>query len=117
MSGKKFKILQNPTFKEKVNIPRIGGEPIEVEFEFNSLYQMSEIEKANLAKTEADTQAVLIDNNLKLCEAGVRSYEAYSKELGYGDEYTELEPETEPTEPPTVAEEGDMVSEDDLKAE
>lgn len=37
MSGKKFKILQNPTFKEKVKIPRIGGEPIEVEFEFKYL--------------------------------------------------------------------------------
>lgn len=87
----------------------------EVEFEFNSLYQMSEIEKANLAKTEADTQAVLIDNNLKLCDVGVRSYEAYSKELGYGDEYTELEPDTAPTEPPVVAEEGNTISEEDLK--
>ena len=85
----------------------------EVEFEFNSLYQMSETEKATLAKTEADTQAVLIDNNLKLCEAGVRSYEAYSNELGYGAEYTELEPETEPTEPPTVVD----ISGDDAKAE
>lgn len=37
MSGKKFKIMQNPTFKSKVSIPRIGGEPIEVEFEFKYL--------------------------------------------------------------------------------
>ena len=72
----------------------------DVEFEFNSLYQMSETEKATLAKTEADTRAVNIDNNLRLCEAGVRDYEAYAKELGYGAEYSPIEPETEPTEPP-----------------
>ena len=72
----------------------------DVEFEFNSLYQMSEIEKATLAKTEADTKSVEIDNNLKLCEVGVRDYEAYAKELGYGSEYSPIEPETTPTEPP-----------------
>jgi phage-related protein (TIGR01555 family) len=87
----------------------------DVDFEFNALYQMSEIEKANLAKTEADTQAVLVDTNLRLCEAGVRDYEAYSKELGYGGEYTEIEPDTSPTEPP-AATEGKMLTEDDLKA-
>jgi phage-related protein (TIGR01555 family) len=72
----------------------------DVDFAFNSLYQMSETEKATLAKTEADTRAVDIDNNLRLCEAGVRDYEAYSKELGYGAEFSEIEPETPPTEPP-----------------
>lgn len=34
---KRFKIENNPTFKEVVKIPRIGGEPIEVEFEFKYL--------------------------------------------------------------------------------
>jgi len=72
----------------------------DVDFEFNSLYQMSETEKATLAKTEADTMSTLITANLALCEAGVRSYEGYSKELGYGDEYTELEPPTSTTKPP-----------------
>ena len=35
--SKKFSILQNPTFKSTVSIPRIGGEPINVEFEFKYL--------------------------------------------------------------------------------
>lgn len=30
----KFKIAQNPTFKAPVQIPRIGGDPVAVEFEF-----------------------------------------------------------------------------------
>jgi hypothetical protein len=29
-----FKIAQNATFKAEVEIPRVGGEPIKVEFEF-----------------------------------------------------------------------------------
>lgn len=29
-----FKIAQNPTFKKEVEIPRVGAEPISVEFEF-----------------------------------------------------------------------------------
>lgn len=35
--AKKFKIESNPTFKEIVSIPRVGGDPIEVEFEFKYL--------------------------------------------------------------------------------
>lgn len=33
----KFKIAQNPTFKATVAIPRVGGEPIDVDFTFRSL--------------------------------------------------------------------------------
>ncbi|WLG49108.1 phage tail assembly chaperone [Pseudomonas sp. FP1742] len=29
-----FKIAQNPTFKKEVEIPRVGADPISVEFEF-----------------------------------------------------------------------------------
>ncbi|WP_040263665.1 phage tail assembly chaperone [Pseudomonas massiliensis] len=29
-----FKIAQNPTFKATVQVPRIGGDPVPVEFEF-----------------------------------------------------------------------------------
>lgn len=32
--AKKFRIAQNATFKQVVKIPRIGGEPVEVEFEY-----------------------------------------------------------------------------------
>lgn len=35
--AKTFKIQQNPTFKETVKIPRVGGEPLEVEFEYKYL--------------------------------------------------------------------------------
>lgn len=35
--AKKFKIANNPTFKSKVSIPRVGGDEIEVEFEFKYL--------------------------------------------------------------------------------
>ncbi len=34
---KTFKIQQNPTFKETVKIPRVGGEPLEVVFEYKYL--------------------------------------------------------------------------------
>lgn len=35
--AKTFKIQQNPTFKETVKIPRVGGEPLEVVFEYKYL--------------------------------------------------------------------------------
>lgn len=35
--SKSFKIQQNPTFKETVKIPRVGGEPLEVVFEYKYL--------------------------------------------------------------------------------
>ena len=35
--SKKFKIKQNPTFKSKVDIPVVGGNSVEVEFEFKYL--------------------------------------------------------------------------------
>lgn len=33
----KFKIANNPTFKAEVNIPRVGGEPIQIDFTFKTL--------------------------------------------------------------------------------
>ena len=35
--SKSFKIQQNATFKETVKIPRVGGEPLEVVFEYKYL--------------------------------------------------------------------------------
>lgn len=34
MAGKSFKVQMNPTFKAAVKIPRVGGEPLDVTFEF-----------------------------------------------------------------------------------
>lgn len=42
--SKKYKIAQNPTFKSKVKIPRVGEEAIEVEFEFK-YYPRKELAK------------------------------------------------------------------------
>lgn len=33
----KFKIQQNPTFKATVSIPRVGGDPVEVDFTFRTV--------------------------------------------------------------------------------
>lgn len=33
----KFKIAQNPTFKETVKIPRVGGDPVSIDFTFKVL--------------------------------------------------------------------------------
>lgn len=35
--AKRFSITQNATFKQNVKIPRVGGEPIDVEFEYKYL--------------------------------------------------------------------------------
>lgn len=35
--AKSFKLAQNHTFKHKVSLPRMGGDPLEVEFEFKYL--------------------------------------------------------------------------------
>ena len=35
--AKRFSIIQNPTFKQVAKIPRIGGDPIEVEFTYKYL--------------------------------------------------------------------------------
>lgn len=37
MAGKSFKVQLNPTFKAAVKIPRVGGEPLPVTFEFKVL--------------------------------------------------------------------------------
>ncbi|CAN7255438.1 phage tail assembly chaperone [Pseudomonas brassicacearum] len=51
----KIKISQNPTFKAKVAIPRVGGKPEEVEFEFKYLDRLAlaeHFDKWNAAREE-----------------------------------------------------------------
>ncbi|BBP60358.1 phage tail assembly chaperone [Pseudomonas sp. St316] len=51
----KIKISQNPTFKSKVAIPRVGGKPEEVEFEFKYLDRLAlaaHFDKWNAAREE-----------------------------------------------------------------
>jgi hypothetical protein len=51
--AKKFSIAQNATFKEKVKIPRVGGEPIEVELEYKYLPRTEFAEMLERWKTKA----------------------------------------------------------------
>jgi hypothetical protein len=71
----------------------------DVEFEFNSLYQLSEVEKVGVEKTEAEAMYYRAQAEEKYVAMGIRDPEGVSKEYGWEDEYTELEP-TEPTTPP-----------------
>ncbi|MGN8276769.1 phage tail assembly chaperone [Pseudomonas sp. SMN5] len=51
----KIKISQNPTFKAKVAIPRVGGKPEDVEFEFKYLDRLAlaaHFDKWNAAREE-----------------------------------------------------------------
>lgn len=53
--AKRFSIVQNTTFKQKVKVPRIGDEPIEVTFEYKYLTrpQLTAMnEEWNKARTE-----------------------------------------------------------------
>lgn len=55
----KIKIAQNPTFKAKVAIPRVGEKPVDVEFEFKYLDRLalSELfDKWNAARDEHAAQ-------------------------------------------------------------
>lgn len=56
--AKKFKIANNPTFKSKVSIPRVGGSEIEVEFEFKYLT------RKQLAAIYEEWQAKLSELNI-----------------------------------------------------
>lgn len=51
----KIKISQNPTFKTKVAIPRVGAEPVSVEFEFKYMDRLAlaaHFDKWNAARDE-----------------------------------------------------------------
>lgn len=72
--AKKFKITQNPTFKAKVDIPRVGGESIQVEFEFKFLprkklaemYEKWQGRLTDLTITEDTTLTELTDLEIDL---------------------------------------------------
>ena len=51
----KIKISQNPTFKAKVAIPRVGADPVSVEFEFKYMDRLAlaaHFDKWNAARDE-----------------------------------------------------------------
>lgn len=63
--------------------------PTEIEWEFNSLYQVSEKEKADIAKTEAETAKIQAETELLYIENGIRDGAVVAEEHGWGDEYEE----------------------------
>ncbi|WP_039012519.1 phage tail assembly chaperone [Pseudomonas brassicacearum] len=72
----KIKISQNPTFKAKVAIPRVGGKPEEVEFEFKYLDRLALsalFDKWNSARDEHAN---------KVREDGLSWQEATASEIG-----------------------------------
>lgn len=51
----KIKISQNPTFREKVAIPRVGADPVSVDFEFKYMDRLAlaaHFDKWNAARDE-----------------------------------------------------------------
>lgn len=62
--AKKFKIAQNPTFKAKVGIPRVGADDIEVEFEYKFLPRKQLAEMYDSWRAESSKLEVNDDTNL-----------------------------------------------------
>lgn len=53
--AKRFSIAQDATFKQKVKIPRVGGKPIDVEFEYK-YFTRPQLDKINQEWQEASTE-------------------------------------------------------------
>jgi len=72
--AKSFKIAQNPTFKKVVSIPRVGGDAIEVEFEYKylprqelaKLYESWEKKAKELQISETSTLSELTEAEIDL---------------------------------------------------
>jgi uncharacterized protein len=81
-----------------------GIDPDSVEITFNSLYQLTEEEKAKISKTEAETEEIKIRTAQALVDAGCDPQKV-AKKYGYDDVfdvelYEEINANPEPTEPP-----------------
>ena len=103
-----------------------GIDPDSVEITFNSLYQLTEEEKAKIAKTEAETEEIRIRTAQALVDAGCDPTEVANK-YGYDDmfdialyeEMQETPEETTPPDPenPDDVAEGDSIKESDLSGD
>lgn len=71
--AKKFKIAQNPTFKKEVSIPRIGADPVKIEFEFRYLAR-KELAKLYQKWQEETTKLIDADysNLIEITEAEIQ---------------------------------------------
>ena len=81
-----------------------GIDPDSVEITFNSLYQLTEEEKAKIAKTEAETEEIKVRTAQALVDAGCDPTEV-AKKYGYDDLfdialYEEMKEAPEPTDAP-----------------
>lgn len=66
--------------------------PLDPDFEFNSLYQMNETQKAELARIEAETEKTIATTELMYINAGLRDPLAVAKKHGWEEEYDDIIP-------------------------
>ena len=72
--AKRFKIASNPTFKSKVSVPRVGGEDIQVEFEFKTLsrtklaqvFDKWQEQTKQLTQEDMDTLSALTEADIEI---------------------------------------------------
>lgn len=91
-------------------IALIKGIQEEVPIEFNSLYQLSEEEKAKIAFLEAQTNKMNAEAELLYIEAGIRDGEQVAIEHGWQTEWEEPEEDVVETKPPTEVTPDDSTS-------
>lgn len=63
--SKKFSIVHNPTFVAKVKVPRVGGEPLEVDFTFKYKKRTEFTEIIEKWKKGADELQSVADSDLR----------------------------------------------------
>lgn len=85
--AKKFKIKQNPTFKTKVSIPVVGGDPVEVEFEFKYKNRKELAEMYDKWSDEAEKLKLEDVTLLELTEQEIGLQVMQVKDLVVGWEY------------------------------
>lgn len=73
-----FKTIQNPTFTADVQIPRVGGEPVKVQFEFRYLSRLdiaALFDKWNAARAELGKAAKKTDITWQQATTGQVDFE------------------------------------------
>lgn len=83
-------------------IALIKGIKDDVAIEFNSLYQLSEEEKAKIEFLEAQSNKMNAEAELMYVEAGIRDGEQVAIEHGWAEEYHEIEEDVVETPAPEV---------------
>lgn len=96
--------LKPPLLRLTSLIARMKGITDVVELEFNSLYQLSEQEKSEIEKIDAETAHIKATTNLALIELGIRDSSDYAKEMGWEEEFQSIEYDPSVAKPPKLEE-------------